>query len=103
MSDDVMSHSVEGVGDVRMFRDLEAPLDPGLRAGMIGVSRIWVHDDHQRKGVATRLLDAVRGHARWPSSLLTKDQLVFTHTTEMGAAFISKYLHRKEFLVYRPA
>ena len=72
------------------------------RSQLVGVSRIWVHPDFQRKGIATKLMDALRFGFRLPV-VVPKDQLVLSHTSEMGAKFAEKYFGKVEFLVYTPA
>lgn len=68
---------------------------------LVGVSRIWVHQDFQRKKIATKLTEALRVHYRLPTTVKKKD-LVFSHTSDMGSAFVSKYMGSSEYLVYRP-
>jgi len=48
------------VGDgVRVLSDY---LKPTTKGQLTGVSRLWVHADFQRRGMATKLMDAVREH-----------------------------------------
>ena len=71
------------------------------REALVGVSRIWVHPEFQRKGFASRLVDGMRGAYRLPT-VVSKAEVAFSHTTEMGAKFAEGYVGRKEFYVYRP-
>ena len=72
------------------------------REALVGVCRIWVHPEFQRKGFALKLMDGMRGAYRLPM-VVTKAELAFSHTTEMGSKFAESYVGRKEFYVYRPA
>jgi N-acetyltransferase len=71
------------------------------REALVGVSRIWVHQEFHRMGFASELVDGLRLKYRFPQSV-TKTELAFSHTTEMGAKFAAGYVGKKEFLVYRP-
>ena len=71
------------------------------KARMVGVSRIWVHSDYQRRGLATRMMDAMRMKYRMPMRV-ERHELAFTHTSPAGAKFVETYAGKK-FLVYGPA
>ena len=71
------------------------------REALVGVCRIWVHPEFQRRGFASRLVDGMRGAYRLPM-VVKRDEVAFSHTTEMGARFAESYVGRKEFYVYRP-
>ncbi len=45
----------------------ELRLAPSARAALVGISRLWVHKDFQRTGVATSLVDAMRGSYNRPT------------------------------------
>ncbi|KAJ4463088.1 putative N-acetyltransferase ESCO1 [Paratrimastix pyriformis] len=68
------------------------------RPALLGVSRVWVHKDHRRAAIATRLLDAARAHFiyGYPAA---KEQVAFSQPTPMGRAFATRYLG-PGFLVY---
>eukprot|EP01119_Soliformovum_irregulare_P001160 TRINITY_DN10879_c0_g1_i1.p1 TRINITY_DN10879_c0_g1~~TRINITY_DN10879_c0_g1_i1.p1 ORF type:complete len:328 (-),score=67.71 TRINITY_DN10879_c0_g1_i1:54-1037(-) len=65
----------------------------------IGVSRIWVHQDHRRKGTATRLLNVAREHFVFGTKVSIME-VACTQPTEMGLTFFTKYCQRPDFLVY---
>ncbi|XP_060772447.1 N-acetyltransferase ESCO2 isoform X2 [Neoarius graeffei] len=64
-----------------------------------GVSRIWVFSLMRRKGIATRLLDTVRGSFMYGSPL-TKEEIAFSDPTPAGKLFATKYCGTPKFLVY---
>lgn len=64
-----------------------------------GVSRIWVFSLMRRKGIATRLLDTVRGSFMYGSPL-TKEEIAFSDPTPEGKLFATKYCETPRFLVY---
>ncbi|XP_060722221.1 N-acetyltransferase ESCO2 [Tachysurus vachellii] len=64
-----------------------------------GVSRIWVFSLMRRKGIATRLLDTVRGSFMYGSPL-TKVEIAFSDPTPDGKLFATKYCGTPTFLVY---
>ena len=55
----------------------------------IGVSRIWVAKDCQRKQIATRLVQAMQ-------KSYAGVKFAFTHTTTVGTKFASKYMGNKD-------
>ncbi|ESN91951.1 hypothetical protein HELRODRAFT_181874 [Helobdella robusta] len=65
-----------------------------------GISRIWVSKSDRRKGVATRLLNSVRGHFSLGNPL-TKQQIAFSHPTPDGICLATAYTGSPHFLVYR--
>lgn len=64
-----------------------------------GVSRIWVFSLMRRKGIATRLLDTVRGSFMYGSPL-NKEEIAFSDPTPDGKLFATKYCETPRFLVY---
>jgi N-acetyltransferase len=66
-----------------------------------GISRIWIHPTERRKGIATKMLDAIRTNFIYGCSL-TKSQMAFTQPTPDGKQFFSKYTGIQDFLVYSP-
>ncbi|KAK3516347.1 hypothetical protein QTP70_009403 [Hemibagrus guttatus] len=64
-----------------------------------GVSRIWVFSLMRRKGIATRLIDTVRGSFMYGSPL-SKDEIAFSDPTPDGKLFATKYCGTPTFLVY---
>ena len=72
-----------------------------------GISRIWVRSDYQRKGIGSRMVDAMRTHFLGHYHFLSPEQFAFSHTTPNGTDFAMKYMtkkfSKKAFLTYAPA
>jgi N-acetyltransferase len=64
-----------------------------------GISRIWVNETERRRGIATKLLEAVRSNFVYGCSI-AKEQLAFTQPTPDGKNFFTKYIGMEAFLVY---
>ena len=71
-----------------------------------GISRIWVRPDHQRKGIGSRMVEAMRKHFLGSYHILSPEEFAFSHTTPNGTDFAINYMTRhfkkKEFLTYAP-
>jgi len=67
----------------------------------VGVTRIWVTPQWQRRGVATRLVDAMRSNFL-PAKVLEKHEFAFSHTTPAGSDFAASYVGSQDFLTYAP-
>lgn len=65
-----------------------------------GISRIWVNAKHRRKGVATRLYDAVKSNFLY-GYRMTNDEIAFSAPTEMGKTFAENVTGKKDFFVYQ--
>jgi len=65
-----------------------------------GVNRIWVRQDHRRRGLASALLDAFRRNAV-AYHYLALDEFAFSDPTTAGVAFAARYTGKRDFLVYR--
>ncbi|KAL2915413.1 hypothetical protein HK105_205029 [Polyrhizophydium stewartii] len=68
-------------------------------AAICGISRIWVAAADRRKGVATRLLDAVR-HRFVLGCELARNALAFSQPTSAGRHLARQYLGER-YKVYR--
>lgn len=64
-----------------------------------GIAKIFVYEAQRRRGVATKLLDAVRGSLVY-GYVVPIDELAFTQPTRDGKALFAKYTGTKTFLVY---
>ncbi|XP_075985396.1 establishment of cohesion [Anticarsia gemmatalis] len=64
-----------------------------------GVSRIWCHINHRRRGIAGRLLDCARASFLYGAALRVQD-LAFSAPTTAGKAFATKYCGTENFYVY---
>ena len=62
----------------------------------IGISRIWVHRDHRRRGIGQRLLDAIQRRTG-----VEKHLFAFSQPTMMGAALARAWFGRKDFLLMK--
>ncbi|KAF9969053.1 ADP-ribosylation factor GTPase activating protein, ER-Golgi transport, partial [Actinomortierella ambigua] len=69
------------------------------RKAVCGINRIWVNASHRRRGVATRMLDAVRESFVYACRLQRED-LAFSQPTGDGRSLAQKYLQTEKFLVY---
>ncbi|XP_052256658.1 N-acetyltransferase ESCO2-like isoform X2 [Dreissena polymorpha] len=67
---------------------------------MLGVSRIWVHSQARRKGIATKLLDCVRQWSMYGTQI-PKSMLAFSDPTNDGKVLATKYTGTSKFLVYK--
>lgn len=74
----------------------------------VGVARIWVHHDFRRQGVASKLLDTLRGNylskIKSPAEdrILKREEIAFSDPTIDGLNFAKKYTGQQQFLVYQP-
>nr|XP_002128351.2 N-acetyltransferase ESCO2 [Ciona intestinalis] len=64
-----------------------------------GVSRIWCHAPHRKRGVATRLMDALRCSFVL-GERLNMNQVAFSDPTISGKSFATKYFKTPHFLTY---
>jgi N-acetyltransferase len=67
---------------------------------LLGVSRIWVHKNFRRKGIAKELLDAccyyfIDGYP------VSKNEIAFSQTTNDGKLFAQFYCEKEEILIYK--
>ncbi|KAL7645612.1 UNVERIFIED_CONTAM: hypothetical protein RMT77_003998 [Armadillidium vulgare] len=65
-----------------------------------GISRIWVLSSYRGKGIAAKLVDAMRGNSI-PWCYLKVDDFAFSDPTPIGIKFACKYTKKNDFLVYR--
>ncbi|RVE45103.1 hypothetical protein evm_010212 [Chilo suppressalis] len=64
-----------------------------------GISRLWVHINHRRRGIAGRLLDCARASFLYGTALKLTD-IAFSAPTLNGKAFAAKYCGTENFYVY---
>lgn len=74
---------------------------PARRASA-GIAKIFVHAAQRRRGVATRLLDAVRATLVY-GRVVPRAELAVTQPTRDGTALFARYAGTPHFLVYDPA
>ncbi|KAF5397386.1 hypothetical protein PHET_09549 [Paragonimus heterotremus] len=66
---------------------------------LCGVRRIWVDENHRRKGVASRLLDCVLASLIYGHPL-KRTQVAFTDMTADGANFATSFVGREQIFIY---
>ncbi|KAI1320487.1 N-acetyltransferase esco2 [Mortierella claussenii] len=69
------------------------------KPAICGINRIWVSTHSRRRGVASRMLDAVRDRFIYACKLQCSD-LAFSQPTGDGRALARRYLGTETFLVY---
>jgi N-acetyltransferase len=61
------------------------------KKAMVGIHQLWVHAEHRKQGIATRLVDSVR--SRFVFGLVVPvDMLAFSSPTEAGSRFARQYV-----------
>jgi len=70
------------------------------QAAQCGISRIWVHRQHRRKKVATRLLDCVRMNFIY-GCIIPRELVAFSDPTPDGKRLAKSYAGTSQFLVFR--
>ena len=65
----------------------------------LGVAQIWVHDDHRRRGIATRLLDMARASVIFAYEV-QKSDVAFSMPTSGGLALARAYLATDQIPIY---
>ena len=72
----------------------------------VGISRIWVRSDHQRRGIGNQMVNTMRSNFFGDYGVLSPEQFAFSHTTPNGTDFAMKYMknnfERANFLTYAP-
>lgn len=66
---------------------------------LCGISRIWTLASFRRRGIASRLIDAMRSDFIY-GKIVTTDEIAFSDPTENGLNFAQTYTKRQDFLVY---
>mmetsp|Transcript_15808 Transcript_15808/g.64576 ORF Transcript_15808/g.64576 Transcript_15808/m.64576 type:complete len:188 (-) Transcript_15808:1456-2019(-) len=73
-----------------------------VQRALLGVQMIWVRKAFRRDHIATKLIDAARGHLIY-GAVIPKSMVAFTPLTSSGAAFARKYVRESgNLLLYRP-
>jgi len=80
---------------------LQCIVSSQTQPAIIGISRIWVHHQFRRQGIATALLDSIRNHFVYGVSV-KKDHVAVTQPSTEGLLFATGYFGTGEFLVYTP-
>ncbi|KND04864.1 uncharacterized protein SPPG_00563 [Spizellomyces punctatus DAOM BR117] len=92
IGDDGKEISIQMNGSVAVRRDVTVEV-------LCGISRIWVLKSERRKGIASKLLDAVRAKFLF-GCVLDKGSIAFSQPTGAGKALAERYYRRSDFLVY---
>ncbi|CAF1184035.1 unnamed protein product [Adineta steineri] len=66
---------------------------------MCGIARIWVHPDHRRARIATKLLDCIRTNFFF-GIVIKRPDLAFSAPTDDGRQFFKKYTHSNRLFIY---
>ena len=72
------------------------------------ISRLWIHHQFRRQGIATKLIDTLRGNfmskIKSPPQdrILRRDEIAFSDPTIDGLPFAKKYTGQDKFLIYQP-
>jgi GNAT superfamily N-acetyltransferase len=100
----ILSRKIVGVVVVKRTFDSFRLLSPTSVSDtkldtILGISRIWTHPGHRKKGIAVEMLEHIRNHYLFGTSIEV-DQLSFSQPTEMGYALGCKYFGRADFPVH---
>ena len=71
------------------------------RPAVLGINQIFVRENHRRKGIASRLLDAARTTAVY-GTVIAKEQMAFSCPTAQGSSLAQSYFINPQYLVYFP-
>ncbi|KAJ8903648.1 hypothetical protein NDN08_004750 [Rhodosorus marinus] len=73
-----------------------------VQKALLGVQMVWVRKTFRSDHIATKLIDAARGHLIY-GAVIPKGMVAFTPLTSSGAAFARKYIRESgNLLLYRP-
>lgn len=64
-----------------------------------GINVVWTDINHRRQGIATKLVDILRGHFYF-GYILSLDDIAFSTPTPSGKIFAEKYTKTRNFKVY---
>ncbi|TPX59971.1 hypothetical protein SpCBS45565_g07605 [Spizellomyces sp. 'palustris'] len=92
IGDDGKEIAIQMNGSVTVRRDVTVEV-------LCGISRIWVLKSERRKGIASKLLDAVRAKFLF-GCILDKGSIAFSQPTGAGKVLAERYYGRSDFLVY---
>lgn len=94
----LMAESVSTARRVRSSSSLKSQSDGGSSISLTeqpvpveaGISRLWVHKQHRRQGIATRLVEAMRLHFHF-GLVLPKERLAMSQSSGDGHDFARAY------------
>jgi len=64
-----------------------------------GIARIWVHPDHRRSRIATKLLDCVRTNFFF-GIVIKRGDIAFSAPTDDGRRFAKNYTRSDRLYIY---
>lgn len=73
--------------------------DRPIYKAQLGVDKIWVHSSARRSGVASTLMDSIRGHLFYGFTV-PRDMCAFSEPTGAGQRFAARYVGTEAFLTY---
>lgn len=79
--------------------DTEIRCSKETKKAVVGVSRVWVHPEFRRRGIAGRMLDAVRGSFLY-GYRVPMGEIAFSQPTSDGYRMFVSYTKSDKFLVY---
>eukprot|EP00934_Nitzschia_sp_Nitz4_P001956 Nitzschia sp. Nitz4//scaffold85_size83877//50018//51097//NITZ4_005234-RA/size83877-processed-gene-0.124-mRNA-1//1//CDS//3329559152//1956//frame0 len=74
----------------RSLSGTSGDVDKSKVKAMLGVSLLWTHQNHGRRGIATKLMDLAREHAFF-GMYVPRSSVAFSSPTSMGWEFARKY------------
>mmetsp|Transcript_45353 Transcript_45353/g.120618 ORF Transcript_45353/g.120618 Transcript_45353/m.120618 type:complete len:246 (+) Transcript_45353:1238-1975(+) len=96
------SQSSQGVGGGPLeTSDSPVCMSKETEDAMLGISLIWVHGRHRRKGLGRRLLDAAREGFVYGCEI-PSNKVAFSLPTRDGSLLARSYFGHPRFLVYPP-
>jgi len=66
---------------------------------LVGLSRIWVHHQYRKQGIASSLVDVVRVNFIY-GEIVKKEMIALSQPSPEGKQFATKYFGTPQFLVY---
>jgi len=97
----VIPNSTDSTLDPSLIQSHQCIISHEAQSAIIGISRIWIHAQYRRQGIASTLLDTIRHHFVYGLSV-KKESLAVTQPSTEGLLFANKYFGTGEFLVYTP-
>jgi len=66
---------------------------------LCGIARIWIHPDHRRRRIGTKLLDCIRTNFFF-GIVIKRSDLAFSSPTDDGRQFFKKYTRTNHLFIY---
>jgi len=94
-----LAHIVHRVHSLDLTKTTEIDDRKELNKMLCGIARIWVHPDHRRARIATKLLDCVRTNFFF-GIVIKRVDLAFSAPTDDGRKLFGKYTRSNHIYVY---